>query len=44
MIYILLASVSFLAGAVVGIRDCKKKFAIPKGAVGVNADGSYIYR
>lgn len=44
MIYILLASLSFIAGAVVGIKDCKKKFGIPKRCVGVDKDGNYIYR
>lgn len=43
MIYILLASVSFLAGAVVGTRDCKKKFRIPMKAVGMT-DNGYVYR
>lgn len=44
MIYVLLASVSFLTGAVVGTRDCKRKFGIPKNAVGVDENGLYIVR
>ncbi len=43
LIYVLIAFVSFFAGICVGIRDCKRKFAIPKTAVGVDADGNIIY-
>lgn len=38
-----LAVVSFAGGVVIGIIDCKRKFAIPKSAVGVDADGKFIY-
>ncbi len=42
---ILLAFVAVLflyIGICVGISDCKRRFGIPKSAVGVDADG-YIY-
>ena len=44
MIYILLGSISFLAGACVGSRDCKRKFGIPPKAVAVDDNGTYIIR
>lgn len=34
--------VLFYAGVCVGIWDCKRRFAIPKTAVGVDENG-YIY-
>lgn len=43
MIYILVSFVSFLVGAIVGIKDCKKRFRIPKKAVELTENG-YIYR
>lgn len=33
---------SFIFGILVGIKDCKRRFSIPYGAVGVDNDG-YIY-
>lgn len=46
MIYLLLivaiAVALFYAGVCVGIWDCKRRFAIPKSAVGVDENG-YIY-
>lgn len=33
---------AFYAGILFGIHDCKKRFSIPKGAVGVDEHG-YIY-
>ena len=37
-----IAVVLFYAGVCVGIWDCKRRFAIPKSAVGVDENG-YIY-
>lgn len=42
LLFIVVGLVSFYAGACVGIKDCKRKFGIPKSAVGVDEDG-YIY-
>lgn len=40
--YVLVVVVAFCGGVCVGISDCKRKFGIPKSAVGVDEDG-YIY-
>lgn len=42
LLFAVVALLSFYAGACVGIKDCKRKFGIPKSAVGVDEDG-YIY-
>lgn len=34
---------AFYLGIVVGIKDCKKQFNIPKKATGVCEDGEFIY-
>ena len=34
----------FYAGIIVGIADCKRRFQVPKGAVGVDKNGACIYR
>lgn len=44
MTYILIAMICFYAGSCLGSRDCKRKFGIPKNAVGVDANGEYISR
>lgn len=45
MIWIILWALSlivaFYAGIFFGIYDCKRHFNIPKGAQGVNDDGSF---
>lgn len=43
ILYLLVAVVCFYAGICVGVRDCKRRFAVPKTAVGVDADGNFIY-
>lgn len=35
--------ISFCAGALFGIADCKRRFSIPKGATGVDVDGNYFF-
>lgn len=30
-------------GVMIGIRDCKRTFDIPYGAVGVDEDGNYTF-
>lgn len=32
----------FCGGVIVGIKDCKRRFGVPLGAVGVD-DNGYIY-
>ena len=45
--YLLAGSVVLLAvfafGVLVGIADCKRRFQVPKGSVGVDANGNYIF-
>lgn len=47
MIYILLlvlvALFGFYGGICVGIADCKRRFKIPKSAIGVDEYEHYIY-
>lgn len=43
ILYVLVAVAAFYAGVCFGVRDCKRTFAIPKTATGVNDDGSFIY-
>ena len=40
--WILLILAGFYAGICFGVSDCKRRFGIPKSAVGVDEDG-YIY-
>ena len=42
LLFAVVALVCFYAGACVGITDVKKRFGIPKKAIGVDEDG-YIY-
>lgn len=35
--------VAFYVGICVGIADCKRRFAVPKSAVGVDEFGNFIY-
>lgn len=35
--------IAFYAGALFGIADCKRRFSIPKGALGVDVDGNYFF-
>lgn len=44
MIYILLALAWFLAGFCVASRDIRRKFGIPKKAIGLNSEGEFVYR
>lgn len=42
LVLALVVLVTLYAGIVIGVSDCKKRFNIPKGAIGVDNDG-YIY-
>ena len=43
LLYVVGCVASFGTGIMVGIHDCKRTFGIPKGALGVEEDGTYFY-
>lgn len=47
LLFFLVAAVALLLafcfGVVVGIKDCKRRFNVPPGAVEVDANGEYIF-
>lgn len=46
LFFIILVAIvlAFYIGIIVGIADCKRRFQVPKGAVGVDEHGACIYK
>lgn len=43
LLFALIVLLGFLIGFLLGVKDCKKRFDLPKGACGVDVDGKFIY-
>lgn len=43
LLFIVSCCFSFYGGVLLGIKDCKRRFMIPKGATSALADGRYLY-